>query len=209
MFNRDDANQKPLRAPEGRTPAGGRPALIGSSIAVRGELVGREDLTIDGTFEGEIRVAGCLVTIGSNGQVEGRIHAKVIAVEGRIKGDLVAEDQVVVRASGTMEGDIQAPRVALDEGCQFKGNIDMEPGREKPSKPSPPQDAQPDPAASASEPASAPEGEPSEEDAQENSDEDDQESTSQEPATPSDDSSNLSNSANSGRGRHNRRNRRR
>ena len=114
MWNRDEESErKPLKPPENRT-AGGRPATVGSSVAVRGELVGREDLTIDGTFEGEIKVTGCLVTI---------------AVEGSIRGNLIAEDQVIVRASGRMEGDIQAPRVALDEGCQFRGNIDMEPAR--------------------------------------------------------------------------------
>ncbi|MBZ0111727.1 MAG: polymer-forming cytoskeletal protein [Thermoanaerobaculia bacterium] len=130
MSNRDD-DRKPLKAPENRGGGTGRPATIGASIAVRGELVGREDLTIDGTFEGQIAVKGCLVTIGSQGQVEGEIHAKTIAVEGQVKGNLIAEDQVVVRASGKMEGDIQAPRVALDEGCQFKGKIDMEPGVKK------------------------------------------------------------------------------
>jgi cytoskeletal protein CcmA (bactofilin family) len=130
MWNRDD-DKKPLKAPENRGGGTGRPATIGASIAVRGELVGREDLTNDGTFEGHIAVKGCLVTIGSQGQVEGEIHAKMIAVEGQVKGNLVAEDQVVVRASGKMEGDIQAPRVALDEGCQFKGKIDMEPGVKK------------------------------------------------------------------------------
>ena len=132
MWNRDDnSSQKPLQAPNNKGGATGRPATIGSSIAVRGELLGREDLTIDGTFEGSISVAGCQVTIGATGQIEGVVKAKTIAVEGKVKGNLIADDQVVVRASGQMDGDIQAPRVALDEGCQFKGNIDMEPHAKK------------------------------------------------------------------------------
>ena len=67
------------------------------------------------------------VTIGGDGRVEGEVRACAIVVEGEVRGNLTATQQVLVRASGRVHGDIRAPRVALDQGCRFKGAIDMEP----------------------------------------------------------------------------------
>jgi cytoskeletal protein CcmA (bactofilin family) len=107
-------------------PAGGL-ARIGSSLACEGKLNGDEDLVVDGRFRGEIQVPAHMVTIGSDGKVEGEVLANAIVVEGEVRGNLVATEQVLVRASGKVHGDIRAPRVALDQGCRFKGAIDMEP----------------------------------------------------------------------------------
>lgn len=133
MWNRDDESQ-PQPRPPSRSPGAGAsgPALIGPSIAVRGKLAGKEDLRIEGRFEGEVRVPGNQVTIGRQGKVEAEIRARHIVIEGELAGNLVAEEQAVVRATGRVEGDIKAPNVVLEEGCQFKGQIDMEPvGKEE------------------------------------------------------------------------------
>ncbi|MDX1630558.1 MAG: polymer-forming cytoskeletal protein [Thermoanaerobaculia bacterium] len=135
MWNRDDESQpqdQPRPSSRGTGPGTSGPALIGPSIAVRGKLAGKEDLRIEGRFEGEIRVPGNQVTIGRQGKVEAEIRARHIVVEGELAGNLVAEEQAVVRAAGRVEGDIKAPNVVLEEGCQFKGQIDMEPvGKEE------------------------------------------------------------------------------
>lgn len=104
-----------------------RQAVIGPSISIDGTLEGGEDLVIDGSFEGQIEVPGHRVTVGKNGKVKAEIRAGSIVIEGELTGNLTAEEQAVVRGSGKVSGDIEAPRVALDEGCRFKGRIDMEP----------------------------------------------------------------------------------
>ena len=83
-------------------------------------------LSESGQVQGEIRVPQHQVTIGSSGQIEGEIRANAIVVEGQVRGNLNAAQQVLVRASGSVHGDIRAPRVALDQGCRFKGSIDMD-----------------------------------------------------------------------------------
>ncbi len=116
----------PPQAP-GR-PAPSSPARLGPSLALEGKLTGEEDLLVDGRFRGEIQVPAHQVTVGSDGRVEGEVRANSIVVEGEVRGNLHASQQVLVRASGRVHGDIRAPRVALDQGCRFKGAIDMEPG---------------------------------------------------------------------------------
>lgn len=114
-----------LNRPQARPT--GSPARIGPSLHCEGKLNGDEDLVVDGRFRGEIQVPAHMVTIGGDGKVEGEVLANAIVVEGEVRGNLVATEQVLVRASGKVHGDIRAPRVALDQGCRFKGAIDMEP----------------------------------------------------------------------------------
>jgi len=102
-------------------------AVIGSTILIKGDLSGDEDLVIDGRVEGKIQFPRNSVTIGKNGTIEADIYGKTITVEGTVEGNLYGEEQLIVRHSGTVHGNIVAPRVALEDGSNFKGNIDMSP----------------------------------------------------------------------------------
>jgi cytoskeletal protein CcmA (bactofilin family) len=117
----------PGSPPAAAAPRSGVPARLGPTLSWEGKLAGEEDLLVEGRFKGEIQLPGHQVTIGSQGQVEGEVRASSIIVEGEVRGNLSAAQQVLVRASGKVLGDIRAPRVALDQGCRFKGAIDMEP----------------------------------------------------------------------------------
>ena len=106
---------------------GGPPAVIGGSLSVEGTIKGKEDLLVEGTVQGDIDLPENVVTVGPAGLVKARIHAAVIVVEGKVEGDLIGEEQIEVRRSGNVKGNIVAPRVGLEDGAQFKGNIDMNP----------------------------------------------------------------------------------
>ena len=106
---------------------------IGRSMRIEGELTGSEDLMIDGTVEGTILVAGHQLTIGEHGRVSARIHdARAVIVQGELVGDISADDRIEIGSTGSVQGDIRAPRVVLAEGARFKGSIDME-SRSRPS----------------------------------------------------------------------------
>ncbi|HVQ34767.1 MAG TPA: polymer-forming cytoskeletal protein [Candidatus Bathyarchaeia archaeon] len=99
---------------------------IGQSIHIKGELTGNEDLTIEGKVEGKIFLKDHNLTIGANGKITAEIQAKTVMVVGEVNGNITADDKVEVAASGTMRGDISAPRVVLADGAKFKGTIDMD-----------------------------------------------------------------------------------
>ena len=103
----------------------GRQAIIGESITIEGELKGSEDLTIQGNVEGSVSLDDHAVTVGPDGKVEADIVARVITVEGHVVGDLDADDQIVLRGSARVEGDLSAPRVNLEDGSYFRGAVDM------------------------------------------------------------------------------------
>lgn len=104
-------------------------AVIGESITIQGDLSGKEDLTILGRVQGKVDVEGNSVTIGQSGFVKADVYGKSVIVEGRVEGNLFGGEQIVLRSTGNVNGNLTAPRVSLEDGAQFKGAIDMEPKR--------------------------------------------------------------------------------
>jgi len=106
----------------------GNQVCIGSSMRIEGELTGGEDLIIDGTVEGKIAVSGHQLTIGEHGKVTAEIFdANAVIVRGEMVGNISADDRIEIGSTGSVFGDISAPRVVLSDGARFKGSIDMEP----------------------------------------------------------------------------------
>ena len=117
------AQPAPYREP---APTTGRTVNIGPSVHIKGTLSGREDLTVDGRVEGKITLREHQLTIGANGHIEAELQAKAIVVHGKVVGNVIAEHRVEIAASGTVHGDIRAPRVSIADGAMFRGTIDMD-----------------------------------------------------------------------------------
>jgi cytoskeletal protein CcmA (bactofilin family) len=101
-------------------------AGIGPSICIVGDVTGEEDLTILGKVKGKIDLPGYNVTVGESGRVEADVSAKAVSVAGEVHGNLVAAEQILIRKTATMLGNLTAPRVGLEDGCCFRGSVDME-----------------------------------------------------------------------------------
>jgi cytoskeletal protein CcmA (bactofilin family) len=126
MMGRPDVSPAP--APERVAPVktgSVERATIGRSITIRGEVTGDEDLLIQGRIDGSVNLKQHAVTVGREGEVKADIVGRVITVEGSVEGNLRAEEQVVLRSSALVQGDIAAPRVVLEDGARFRGGVDM------------------------------------------------------------------------------------
>jgi cytoskeletal protein CcmA (bactofilin family) len=99
---------------------------IGKSVVIKGELMGSEDLTIEGHVEGTIQLRDHVLTIGPNGRIKAQIFAKSVIVLGEVHGNVSATDKVDIRENGSVDGDLIAPRVAIAEGAHFRGSVDMQ-----------------------------------------------------------------------------------
>jgi cytoskeletal protein CcmA (bactofilin family) len=105
-------------------------ATIGRSITLRGDVTGDEDLLIQGHVEGTVNLRQHSVTVGSEGEVVASIVGRVVTVEGRVEGDISGTEQVILRSSALVKGDIRAPRLVLEDGARFRGLVDMGEGEE-------------------------------------------------------------------------------
>jgi len=134
MWKKDETSNEPIpprRDAQGSTTSRERPrkpveqATIGRSIRIRGEVSGDEDLLIQGHVDGTVNLKQHALTIGSEGEVKADVTARLITVEGRVEGDLTADEQLILRGSAQVDGDLTAPRVVLEDGASFRGGIDM------------------------------------------------------------------------------------
>ena len=129
---------------------------IGSSIAIKGQLSGGEDVTLAGQFEGRVELTDYVLTVAPGARVKAELFAKVVVVLGNVNGNIKAGDLIAIRGNGSVEGDLVAPRVAIDEGVTFNGRIVMQAGT--PTKADAPQvaDKRTKPNPTAARPAAAP-----------------------------------------------------
>jgi cytoskeletal protein CcmA (bactofilin family) len=115
---------QPLSSSSHPPPAKER-ALIGPSIEIKGSLSGGEDLFVEGRVEGKIELAQYSVTIGASGRIKADIQGRTIIVNGEVEGNLYGSEQIILRQSSKVTGNLVAPRVSLEDGANFKGSIDM------------------------------------------------------------------------------------
>jgi cytoskeletal protein CcmA (bactofilin family) len=118
------AQDAPLQTPSPSRPQQRRITHIAPGTRIKGEVTGATELLVEGEVEGEIRV-DAHVMIGAEGVVQGPIAAQVVRVGGRVFGNVSAGERVEVAPSGTLEGDILAPRITIAEGAFFKGRVEM------------------------------------------------------------------------------------
>ena len=107
------------------TPAKERIINIGKSVSIKGELTGDEDLIIEGRVEGQIKLRDHNLVIGPHGAIKGEISATNLTVNGRVVGNISAEQLVEIKALGSVVGDIESSRISIADGAYFKGSVDL------------------------------------------------------------------------------------
>lgn len=104
--------------------------FFGPNVTIDGTVTGSEPVLIEGTVHGKINLSGEL-RIGVKARIEATVHAKNVTVEGKLTGDVSADDKVELVASATVDGNIKAPKIVVAEGARFRGSVDM--GSAKPA----------------------------------------------------------------------------
>jgi cytoskeletal protein CcmA (bactofilin family) len=104
--------------------AEGTLSLISANTSVEGKLTTEGSIRVDGKLVGDI-MAKANVAIGLTGTVEGSIAGKNIALAGRVKGHVTAEEKLILESKSVMRGDIRALKLVVDEGATFDGHCGM------------------------------------------------------------------------------------
>jgi cytoskeletal protein CcmA (bactofilin family) len=100
-------------------------ACIGKSVIVKGEVTSAEDLIIEGRVEGKIDLQAHSLVVGQGGDIRAEIVAKSVIVHGSVTGNVTARERVEVRETGSIEGDIVTPGLAVSEGAVVSGRVQM------------------------------------------------------------------------------------
>ena len=131
MWNREASSQDERRQPQSSEPIfpsraleERRVAWVGKSVIFRGDLIGLEDMTIDGRVEGTIELRDHTLTIGPDADIQADIVAKTVTVHGTVTGTITASERVDIRETGSVDGTITARRLAMAEGAVLRGRVD-------------------------------------------------------------------------------------
>src|SRR5690348_9079085 len=92
--------------------------VISRDVEIKGTVLFQSELTTDGKIDGDILSSGTL-TIGKNGSVEGDIQAAVVSVFGSVNGNISVEERCELRGDAHLIGDLDAPRLVIEEGATF------------------------------------------------------------------------------------------
>jgi cytoskeletal protein CcmA (bactofilin family) len=101
------------------------PARIGKSVVICGEVKGSEDLIVDGRVEGTVSLTESRLTIGPSANVAADLSAKDVLILGHVQGNVMASGRVELRAGCSVEGDIRALRLAVEDNAVFRGKVDL------------------------------------------------------------------------------------
>ncbi len=98
--------------------------VIGRGLYIKGEIHGEDDLIIEGTVEGTLTMAKNL-TIETEGRIKADIQTENVIIKGQMEGDLNAREKIMLHAGARLTGDMRAPRIEVEDGAYYKGNINM------------------------------------------------------------------------------------
>src|SRR5215475_3444448 len=96
-------------------------ALLSRGVSIKGSVKFLNELLIDGEVEGTIESTGTL-TIGEHGRIRGEIRTKSVKVRGTVEGNVFVTERCELQAGCTVRGDIEAPRLIVDENSTFLGS---------------------------------------------------------------------------------------
>ena len=103
-------------------------ALIGSDVKIKGDVISEEDIVIAGEVTGIVQAKSHHIHISDTGILNADITGNIVSIEGSVKGNIVGLENVIITSTGNVLGNIECPRLSLEDGAKFKGSIEMNPG---------------------------------------------------------------------------------
>jgi cytoskeletal protein CcmA (bactofilin family) len=100
-------------------------AWIGQGVTIDGRVTSTQDLRIDGHVEGTIDVAQHELVLGRGSEVRGNVAARSAVIAGTVVGDVTATERIQVQATGSVQGDVHAPRLSVLDGAVVHGKVDV------------------------------------------------------------------------------------
>lgn len=98
--------------------------FLAAPINAKGLLDTEDDVYIDCTYDGEITTTG-LVEIAKNAHFSGKVKARACIIGGKLEGQVVVREEVVIQKSAIIDAEITADEIDIERGANLRGNISM------------------------------------------------------------------------------------
>lgn len=98
---------------------------VGNGTVLTGETNFQAMLRIDGHLTGRVSSDNGTLIIGSTGRVDANISVAAAVISGTVNGDIVATDRIELGRTARVVGNVQAPRLVIEDGAIFEGGCSM------------------------------------------------------------------------------------
>jgi cytoskeletal protein CcmA (bactofilin family) len=99
--------------------------FVGAGTVLTGETNFQAMLRVDGHLTGRVTSENGTLIIGSGGQVDADILVSSATVGGTVNGDIIATERVELGRTARVIGNIQTPRLVIEDGAIFEGSCSM------------------------------------------------------------------------------------
>jgi len=120
----DKKGTNTTRLPE--SPGDPSAGWLGSSLHIKGDITGTEDLVINGSVEGLIELEDRKLTVGATAKLIADINAHDVVVYGYVKGNVRAKGRIEIRKDGSVIGNLTTAQIMIEDGADFKGSIEID-----------------------------------------------------------------------------------
>ncbi len=104
--------------------------FVGHGTVLSGETNFQAMLRVDGQLVGTVTSDSGTLLVGSNGQVDANIAVAAAVINGVVNGDIIATEKVQLGRTARVVGNIQTPRIVIEDGAVFEGSCAMMKARE-------------------------------------------------------------------------------
>ena len=108
----------------------GNGTVMSNDAEFKGSMTFKSNLRIDGKFEGEINSSGTM-HVGQEGELKAEVNVGNSIIEGKVTGNINAQDKLELRSTAKLFGDIKAARLVINEGVVFVGKCEVNPANNK------------------------------------------------------------------------------
>jgi len=104
----------------------GEKTIIGEEVSFEGRIRSTEDLIINGSVKGSVKLDNSLLTVAPKGQVKAEIHAQNVSISGQLIGNIKVISNVEITKEADFSGQIKSKRVSIEDGAFLKAVIELE-----------------------------------------------------------------------------------
>ncbi len=105
--------------------------FVGHGTTLTGETEFHAMLRVDGHLIGTVSSSTGTLIIGTNGQVDANVLVAAAMINGTVNGDILATEKLHLGRTARVIGNIQTPRLIVEEGAILEGGCNMLQAREK------------------------------------------------------------------------------
>ena len=95
--------------------------LIGESVIITGTVKAENEVTIQGSIDGDVDCHSVLVA--KTGNIKGKLKAENIKVEGKVEGEININNLLHIHSSGLVNGKVFYGNIQIEEGGKLLGEI--------------------------------------------------------------------------------------